>query len=79
MMPRFIISVRELHYRETCCRWQGVDTGFSVVSQSIASQNAPGESAIAFADVAPEQEQVEEGDTNEMEAIRLVSFKLPWR
>ena len=70
LMPRFIISVRELYDRNLHRRWQGVDTGFGVLSQVIASENAA-VSAIAFADVAPGQDQAVEGDANELEAIRL--------
>ena len=69
-MPRFIISVRELYDRDLRRRWQGVDTGFGVLSQPIAGDNAA-MSAIAFADVVPGQEQVVEGEANESEAIQL--------
>ena len=72
-MPRFIISVRELYDLELRRGWQGDDTGFGVLSQPISSQNAP-VSAIAFADVAPGQDQAMDGDTNESETIRLE----PW-
>lgn len=70
IMPRFIISVRELYDRDRH-GWQGagVDTGFGV-QQPIASQNAA-LSAIAFADVAPGQGQAAEGDANESEGIQL--------
>ena len=69
MMPRFIVSMRELHDRDLRARWQGIDTGFGVLSQPIASDNAV-VSAIAFVDVAPWQsrDQVVEDDE---EAIRL--------
>ena len=72
MMPRFIVSMRELHDRDLRARWQGIDTGFGVLSQPIASDNAV-VSAIAFADVAPwqGQDQVVEGDEDDSEAIRL--------
>ena len=72
MIPRFIIGVRELYDRDLQRRWQGIDSGFGVLSQPIASQIGP-ISAIAFADVAPGQDQVVEleGDANESEAIRL--------
>ena len=68
-MPRFIISVRELYDRDLRGRWQGIDTGFGVLSQPISRGNAA-VSAIQFADAAPGQEegQVDEG---EAEAIRL--------
>ena len=48
MMPRFIISVRELYDRDLRHCWQGIDTGFSVLSQPIFSENTVG-SVIAFA------------------------------
>ena len=69
-MPRFIISVRELHDRTLRARWQGIDSGFGVLSQPTASQNGA-LSEIAFADVAPGQDQVVEGDADDSEAIRL--------
>ena len=68
MMPRFIISVRELYDREPG-RQQGIDTGFGVSSQ-LDGQNAA-ISAIAFADVTPGEDQAVGGDRNDSEAIRL--------
>jgi len=72
IMPRFIISVRELYDRDLRGRWQGIDTGFGVASKSISSENAA-VSAIQFADAAPRQEegQVAEGAIDDSEAIRL--------
>ena len=70
MMPRFIISVRELYERDLCRRWQGVDTGFGVLSQHITSQTTS-VSVMAFADVASVQDLVVEGDAIEPEVIRL--------
>ena len=70
IMPRFIISVRELYDRDLRGRVEGIDTGFGVLSQPIASENAV-VSAIAFADVVPGEDQVVEGDENELEAVRL--------
>lgn len=67
IMPRFIISMRELYDRDLRARWQGIDSGFGVLSQPIAGENAA-VSAIALADVATGQEQGHEGD---VEAIRL--------
>jgi len=68
MMPRFIISVRELYDRDLRGRWQGIDTGFGSSSQPVVSG-----SAIEFAGVAPGQEQgeVAEGGVDDSEAIRL--------
>jgi len=72
MMPRFIIGVRELYDRDLRDRWQGVDTGFGVLSQPIAGENAV-VSAIAFADITPGQSQgqVTEGDEDDPGTIRL--------
>ncbi|KAI9574382.1 hypothetical protein HD554DRAFT_2165880 [Boletus coccyginus] len=39
IMPRFIISIRELYDRDLQNRWQGIDTGFGVL---VASENADG-------------------------------------
>lgn len=62
--------MRELYDHDVRRGLQGIDTGFGVLSQAVASQNAAG-SAIAFADTAPGQNQVVEGDANESAAIRL--------
>ena len=69
IMPRFIISVRELYDRDLRGRWQGIDTGFGVLSQPVSSGNAA-VSAIHVADVAPGQE-VAEGEVDDSEAIQL--------
>ena len=72
IMPRFIISVRELYDSDLRGRWQGIDTGFGVSSQPISSGNAA-VSAIEFADGLPGQEQgrLAEGDVDDSEVIRL--------
>ena len=70
MMPRYIISMRELYDRDLRRGLHGADTGFGTLSQSIASQNMP-VSAITFADVAVGQDQIMEGNGNELEAIRM--------
>ncbi|KAI9573441.1 hypothetical protein HD554DRAFT_2167047 [Boletus coccyginus] len=67
IMPRFIISIRELYDRDLHARWQGIDSRFGVLSQPIASETVA-VSAIAIAEVATEQGQGGEGDT---EAIGL--------
>ena len=66
MMPRFIISMRELYDHDLCGHWQGIDTGFSRSSHVSVS-------AIQFADAAPGQVegQVAEDEVDESEAIRL--------
>jgi hypothetical protein len=48
MIPQLIISVRELYDRDLRHCWQGIDTGFGVLSQPVSSENTVG-SAIAFA------------------------------
>ena len=67
MMPRFIISVRELYDRDPRRDWEGVDTGFGVLSQPIAGQNGP-VSAIAFADIPLGQDDVE-GEPIQLELL----------
>jgi len=69
IMPRFVISVRELYDRDLRGRWQGIDTGFGALSQPFSSGSAV-LSAIQFADVAPGQE-VAGGEADDSEAIRL--------
>jgi len=69
MMPRFIISIRELYDHDLRGhRQQGIDTGFGYV----VSENAA-ESAISFADVDPRQGQgqVVVGDADDPETIWL--------
>lgn len=60
IMPRFIISMRELYDRDLRRRWQGIDTAFGILSQPIASEGAV-ISAIVFADATQEQEQSQLG------------------
>ncbi|KAI9567614.1 hypothetical protein HD554DRAFT_2266792 [Boletus coccyginus] len=67
IMPQFIINVRELYDRDLRARWQGIYTGFGVLSQPIASQNVV-VSAISFVDVGTGQGQGQGGD---VEAIQL--------
>ena len=68
MMPRFVISVRELYDRDLRGRWQGIDTGFGMPSLPVSSGNAA-LSTIEFA--APGQGQVAEGEVDDSEATRL--------
>ena len=72
IMPRFIISMRELYNHDLRGHWQGIDTGFGVLSQPVSSGNAA-VSAIQFADPAPGQEEghMAEGEVVGSEAIRL--------
>ena len=71
-MPRFIVSVRELYDRDLRGRWQGLDTGFGVLSQPVSSESAA-VSTIEFADVAPGQEQgqLARGEVDNLEAIGM--------
>lgn len=69
LMPRFIISIRELYDGDLRCRWQGIDTGFGILSQPIANEN-PAISSIVFAVSVQGQEQGPGGEDN-LEAIRL--------
>ena len=57
IMPRFIISMRELYDRDLRYLWQGVNTRSGVLSLSI----------MAFMDVASGQNQVVEGNSEEIE------------
>ncbi|KAI9457547.1 hypothetical protein HD554DRAFT_1769883 [Boletus coccyginus] len=59
IMPRFIISVRELYEHDLRGRWQGIDTGFGMLSEP-AHEDAT-VTVVAFSD----------GDADESEAIRL--------
>lgn len=67
LMPRFIISVRELYDRDLRSRWEGIDSGFGVLSQPVFSRNAV-VSVIASAGVnfGQEQGQVVEDDAVEV-------------
>ena len=71
MSPRFIISIRELYDRDLHGRWNGIDSGFGVLSQAVSGEDAV-VAAIAFADVNPGQEegQAVEGE-GDSEGIRL--------
>jgi len=70
IMPRFIISIRELYDRDLRNRWQGIDTGFGVFSQTITSGDA-GASTIELEVISLEVGQVVESDTDDSEAIQL--------
>ncbi|KAN0080106.1 hypothetical protein V8E55_009672 [Tylopilus felleus] len=71
MMPRFIISMRELYDRDCCSRWKGIDSGFGVLSQPTVSPNVV-TSAIAFPDVTFRQGEslVGEGGADDPEVIQ---------
>ena len=65
--------MRELYDRDLRRGWQGVDTGFGVLSQRFWGQNAP-VTAITFSDIALEQDQVAEWDADESEGVQLESL-----
>jgi len=71
IMPRFIISIRELYDRDLRKRWQGIDTGFGVFSQTITNGDTA-TSTIAVGDVSRVEGQgIMVGDTDGSEAIEL--------
>ena len=67
VVPRFIISIRELYDRDLRGRWEGSDAGFGVLSRPAANGTVI-VSAIAFAEVNTGQNQVVEGDTEDAES-----------
>jgi hypothetical protein len=73
MMPRFIISMRELYDRDPRGRWKGIDSGFKIFPQPISGESAgTSMSVIPFVDIGPEGPSlIMEGATNEFEMIRL--------
>jgi hypothetical protein len=60
IMARFIISIRELYHRDVWDRWQGIDTGFGVFSQTID-----------FVDVDPERGEAVDDIMDDSRVIRL--------
>ncbi|KAI9572354.1 hypothetical protein HD554DRAFT_2168565 [Boletus coccyginus] len=74
IMPRFVIGIRESHARDLRNRWQGIDTGFGVISQPNSSQNAA-TPAIALGDgvVGPEVARAEESEAIQLEVVRSVA------
>ena len=75
MMPRFIVSVRELYDRDARRRWQAIDTGFGVWSQPTSSQSTAA-SAITFADVTSRKAQghIAEVGADGLRAMRSEAF-----
>ena len=67
MVPRFIISIRELYDRDLRGSWEGNDVGFGVLSRPAASGTLV--SAIAFAEANPGQSQAAEGDAEDVEGV----------
>ena len=71
IMPRFIISIRELYDRDLRNRWQGIDTGFGVFSQTITNGDTA-TSTIALGDVSSGEGQgVMVGNVDDSEGIEL--------
>jgi len=80
-MPRFIISVRELYDRDLTARWQGVDTGFGVLSQpkfagalteQVRSQVEEEDTEATRAEeLSDSAHQVADGDADNSEVIRF--------
>ncbi|KAH0831393.1 hypothetical protein J3R83DRAFT_14058 [Lanmaoa asiatica] len=70
IMPRFIISIRELYDHDFRIRSQGLDTGFGVFSQPITS-GSTSVSGIALEDGNPEEGRAAEGDVDDSETIQL--------
>ncbi|KAN0080104.1 hypothetical protein V8E55_009670 [Tylopilus felleus] len=71
MIPRFIISMRELYGHNGYSQQKGIDSGFGVLSQPTASPNVV-MSAIAFAGVTFRQgeSQVHEDGADDPEVIQ---------
>ena len=63
IMPRFIINIRELYQHDLRNRWQGIDTGFGVLSRTYPSGDAaPGLSAVIFADIVERGQAVRDDE-----------------
>lgn len=69
IMPRFIISVRELYDRDPHRGRQAIDSGFGVLLQLTIGENET-VSAIVFAGVSPEGGQRVEGEVGGSDAIQ---------
>lgn len=68
IMPRFIISIRELYDRDLQDRWQGIDTGFGRCSEQFSS-DSENVSATAFADIVLRGHQANDLETIELEEV----------
>ena len=68
MLPRFIISIRELYDCDLHRCWQGLDTGFGVLSHPVGSENT---AVSAIASTWQGQGQVVVGNEDDSEAIQL--------
>lgn len=70
LIPRFIISIRELYDGDIRGRLEGVDTGFGVLSQSDAVPNRT-VSAMVFMDVNPACHPPAEDDMDDLDTISV--------
>lgn len=71
IMPRFIISIRELYDRDIRERWQGIDTGFGrCLEQSSSSNTSEGVSTIAVVDVILGEAQAVDDEQIELEEVK---------
>ncbi|KAF8552119.1 hypothetical protein OG21DRAFT_174615 [Imleria badia] len=70
LIPRFIISIRELYDGDVRGRLQGIDTGFGVLSQANTARDTT-VSAMVFMDVNPVCNPQMEGDMGDSDAISI--------
>ena len=68
IMPRVILSIRELYDKDLHGRWQGIDTGFGVVSQPLSSWN------VAVTTTAPVDIGTEQGLVVETHQVGTNTF-----
>ena len=68
IMPRFIISIRELYDREVRRDWQGIDSGFGLLSRSTGGRMSTG---ITYTEVVQGQGWTAEGDEDVTRATPL--------
>ncbi|KAN0082779.1 hypothetical protein V8E55_008574 [Tylopilus felleus] len=66
IMPRFIISIRELYNPEARRDWQGIDSGFGLSSQSTG-----GRMPTAYTEIVQGQSRITEGDEDVTRAMPL--------
>jgi len=70
LVPRFVVSLRELYDRDLEGRWLGTDIAFGMSSQSHSRRDAA-VSAIAFAGLSSGESLAVERDADGSEAIQL--------
>ena len=78
LVPRFVLSLRELYDCDRDGRWGGIDTAFGGSSQPISSRDVAA-SAIAFAEVSSGEDPAVEGRADDMEGTRLGAVGNPVR